>query len=291
MTLDLRALLMGVVFALMWSSAFATARIIVADAAPLMALSLRFLISGALAVLLALWLGQSIRLTRAQWRATVVFGLCQNALYLGLNFVAMQQIEASLAAIIASTMPLLVAALRWGFMGQRLRPLGMAGLVAGAVGVTLIMGFRLTGGADLFGVAICAVGALALAVATLLVRGASGGGNLLMVVGLQMWVGCAALAGISLLTEDWVLRWSWGWGAAFAYQIFVPGLAATLIWFLLVRRIGAVRASTFHFLNPFFGVSIAAMLLGEEVRALDIVGVLVVMAGILAVQISRQAEA
>ena len=49
---------------------------------------------------------------------------------------------------------------------------------------------------------------------------------------------------------------------AFAYQIFVPGLAATLLWFALVKRIGAVRAATFHFLNPFFGVVIAALLLG-----------------------------
>jgi len=50
---------------------------------------------------------------------------------------------------------------------------------------------------------------------------------------------------------------------AFIYTTLVPGLLATLIWFLLVGRIGAVRASTFHFLNPFFGVLVAAVLLGE----------------------------
>ncbi|MBA4350685.1 MAG: EamA family transporter, partial [Rhodobacter sp.] len=46
--MDLRALGMGLVFSLMWSSAFATARIIVADAPPLAALALRFAISGLL---------------------------------------------------------------------------------------------------------------------------------------------------------------------------------------------------------------------------------------------------
>ncbi len=288
MTMDFRAIGMGLAFALMWSSAFATARIIVADAPPLMALTGRFLLSGLFALILALLLGQSFRLTRAQWAATAVFGLCQNALYLGLNFVAMQRIEASLAAIIASTMPLLVAALGWAFLGQKVRLLGLAGLIAGIIGVALIMGTRITGGAWVPGILICGVGALALAVAALLVRGASGGGNLLVVVGLQMLVGALALGLISVLTEDWFLRWSWRWGAAFGYQILVPGLAATMIWFALVGRIGAVRASTFHFLNPFFGVAIAALLLGEEVRPLDVVGVLIVMAGIFAVQISRQ---
>ena len=51
--MDLRALILGTVFAAMWSSAFATARIIVAHAPPLAALSVRFLISGLLAVLVA----------------------------------------------------------------------------------------------------------------------------------------------------------------------------------------------------------------------------------------------
>jgi drug/metabolite transporter (DMT)-like permease len=103
--MDLRAIAMGLAFALMWSSAFTSARIIVTDASPLFSLAVRFLISGLLGVAIALYLGQTWRLTRSQWRATIIFGVCQNALYLGLNFVAMQTVEASLAAIIASTMP------------------------------------------------------------------------------------------------------------------------------------------------------------------------------------------
>ena len=138
--MDLRAILMGLAFALMWSSAFTSARIIVADATPLAALTLRYLISGLLGVAIARAMGQSWTLTPAQWRATIVFGVLQNAVYLGLNFVAMQTVEASAAAIIASTMPLLVALAGWVFLGERLRPLGIAGLVAGVLGVGLIMG-------------------------------------------------------------------------------------------------------------------------------------------------------
>ncbi|MGB8814149.1 MAG: DMT family transporter [Paracoccaceae bacterium] len=285
--MDFRSIGMGVAFSLMWSSAFATARIIVADAPPLYALTLRFLVSGLIAVGLARALGQSWRLMPGQWRAVVVFGICQNALYLGLNFIGMQWIEASLAVIIASMMPLMVAGLGWAFLGDKVRPLGLLGLVVGFAGVALIMGTRLSGGVDLLGVVLCGIGALALAVATLLVRGASGGGNLLMVVGLQMLVGSAVLAVVAGVLEVPVVNWNWRLGAAFVYQLMVPGLAATMIWFALVGRIGAVRASTFHFLNPFFGVSIAALLLNETVRGLDLLGVAIIMAGILAVQIAK----
>ena len=287
--MDIRAIIMGLAFAFMWSSAFTSARIIVASAPPVSALALRFLLSGLLGVLIARALGQSWRLTPPQWRATIVFGICQNALYLGLNFVAMQTIEASLAAIIASTMPLLVALAGWVFFRERLALMTSLGLIAGITGVAIIMGSRLSGGVDTYGLLLSVGGVLALTLATMMVRGATSGGNFLMIVGLQMLVGSAVLTLVAVTTGEVIdVTWSWQLIAAFAYTTLVPGLAATLVWFLLVERIGATRAATFHFLNPFLGVSIAAILLSEALRFYDIIGVLVITGGILAVQLSRQ---
>lgn len=288
--MDIRAFGMGLLFALMWSSAFTSARMIVADAPPLTALAFRFLISGIIGVGLALMMGQTWRLTRAQWRATFIFGLCQNALYLGLNFVAMTRVEASLAAIIASTMPLMVAFFGWILFREKLRPLAVIGLVAGVVGVGLIMGSRISGGTDIGYVSLCFIAALALTVATLSVRGASTGGNVMMIVGLQMFVGSALLAVSALLFETWSVHWSPRLIGAFAYTTLIPGVLATWIWFWLVGRIGAVKAATFHFLNPFFGVAIAAAFLGEQLGSTDIIGVMIIAGGILAVQLSRQAR-
>jgi len=286
--MDIRALFAGLLFALIWSSAFTSARIIVAAAPPVSALALRFLLSGLIGVAIALAMRQSMRLTAQQWRAVVIFGVCQNALYLGLNFVAMQWIPASLAAIIASTMPLLVAAATWGLFRDRLPPLGLAGLTAGFFGVGLIMVQRISGGADPLGILLCLIGAAALTVATLSVRvAAQGGGNLMMIVGLQMIVGAAVLAPVAMLTETWAVTWSMPLVVAFVYTTLMPGLLATLIWFWLVGRIGATRAATFHFLNPVFGVAIAALLLSESLSWVDGLGVAIVAVGILAVQLAR----
>lgn len=286
--MDIRAILMGVFFAVMWASAFTSTRMIVTEVPPLFALALRFALSGTLGVVIALLMGETWRaLTRAQWRAVVILGLCQNALYLGLNWVAMQWIEAGLASIIAATMPLIVAVLGFVLMGERLRPLGVAGLALGLVGVAIIMGARLQGGSDLTGILMCFAAALALAVATLTVRGASSGGNIMMVVGLQMLVGSATLWIIAPILEDWQVdpnpRLVW----AFLYTVIVPGLVATWVWFKLVGRIGAIRAATFHFLTPFFGVVSGAVLLGEQLAGGDVIGVGIIMAGILAVQLSK----
>ncbi|KAA0912667.1 DMT family transporter [Aquicoccus porphyridii] len=283
-----KTIFLGLAFAFMWSSAFTSARVIVAYAPPMGSLALRFFISGLIGVAIALALGQTLRLTRAQWRATIIFGICQNALYLGLNFVAMQWIEAGLASIIASTMPLMVALLGRVFLGDTLSPMAFLGLVVGFVGVGLIMGGRLDGGLDWTGITFCIIGAIALAVATLSVRGASSGGNVMMIVGLQMFVGAAGLAVVSAMTETMTVTWSWQLVVAFIYTTIVPGLMATWVWFTLVNQIGAVKAATFHFLNPFFGVAVAAVLLGEKMGTLDVIGVATVAAGILAVQLSKQ---
>lgn len=285
--MDIRSIFMGLAFALMWSSAFTSARVIVQYAPPMTSLALRFLVSGILGIAIAYAMGQRIKLSRAQWKATFIFGVCQNALYLGLFFVAMQTIEASLAAILAATMPLIVALFGW-VLGDRPRPLGVLGLLLGFGGVAIIMGGRIGGEVDVNGLILCAIGVTALAIATLSVRNASSGGNVLMIVGLQMLVGAAVLSVPAALLETGPIILSWQLIVAFFYTTLVPGLLATLVWFLLVQRVGAVKAATFHFLNPFFGVVIAAVLLGEALGIADVIGVAIIAAGILAVQLSKQ---
>ena len=96
---------MGVTFSFIWSSAFTSAKIIVSAASPLMVLSLRFLISGILGIVLARMMWQKIELDKGGWTVVFIIGISQNALYLAFNFIAMQWIEAGLASIIASLLP------------------------------------------------------------------------------------------------------------------------------------------------------------------------------------------
>ncbi len=286
--MDFKAILMGFGFAVVWASAFTTTRIIVTDAPPLTALVIRFGLSAAVAIPLARAMGQNWHLTRSEWRTVILFGLCQNALYLGFSWVAMQYVEASVSSIIASMMPLVVAFLGWLLFAERLRPMAVAGLVAGVAGVALIMGVRLQHGLHVPGVILCLIGMVALTFATLAARGAGGSRNMMMIVGLQMAVGAVALV-IPAVLMEWgrPVEWSAGLIWAFAYTVLAPGIGATWLWFRLVNRVGAVRAATFHFLSPIFGVAIAAAMLGERFGASDVIGALIVAAGILMVQLAR----
>ena len=274
----------------MWSSAFTSAKIIVSSAPPLSALSLRFLVSGLLAIGIGWLLGQSLKLTSSQWKATVIFGICQNSIYLGLNFIAVQRIEASVAAIIASTMPLIVAFLGWIIFRDRLKPLAIFGLVLGFIGVLIIMNTRIQNINDLGAISLCVLGAISLAIATLSVKNATSGGNLWIIVGYQMIIGSIALLPFALLLEEINIAWSFKLIIAFFYTTLIPGLLATWVWFVLVSKVGAVKGATYHFLNPFFGVLIAYIILKEGIGLSDYIGVIVVSVGIIIVQISRNVK-
>ena len=287
--MDFRSILMGVIFSLIWSSAFTSAKILVTAASPLMVLSLRFLISGLIGITLARMLGQKIQLNRGEWTVVVIIGISQNALYLAFNFIAMQWIEASLASIIASLLPLLVAAVCLVFLGEKTGSKGMLGLTVGFGGVLVIMLDKLSGSSASLGMTLCLIGVAALAGATLYVgRVMSLNKNVVMIVGLQMLVGSITLFPFSLIFETWNIEWSTSFILAFLYTTLVPGLLGTIIWFLLVKRVGPVRAATFHFLNPFFGVLVAALILAEPLSVRDVIGVTIIMAGILLVQLNRK---
>ena len=279
---------MGLAFAFMWASAFTSTRVIVVAAPPLTALVIRFTLSAIIGILLARAMGQTWKLSRNEWRVLIIFGIMQNALYLGLNWIAMRTIEASAAAIIASMMPLMVAFLGWVWLGEKLRPMAVLGLVLGVIGVAIVMGVRLQHGLDPYGTVLALIAVVALTLATLAARGAGGSKNMMMIVALQMAVGAVVLA-IPAAAMEWgqPIQWSWQLVIAFLYTVIAPGIAATFIWFLLVGRIGAIRAATFHFLSPIFGVTIAALLLGERFGFSDVIGAVIVAAGILMVQMAR----
>jgi len=280
---------MGISVAIIWASAFTAARILMINAPPFLILSLRFFISGLLAITIAFWFGQKMDFSRREWYTILSIGLCQNTVCTALNFTAMQWVAASFAAIIASMLPIIIAMFSWIFQDEDIGVIGKLGLFTGIAGVLLIVYDKTADETITLGLVLCVVAVLGFAGAALLVGNSlRNNKNLFMIVGLQMIVGSITLLPLSILFETWTIKFSSIFIISFAYLILIPGLIGTLTWFSLVIRIGGTKASTFHFLNPFFGVAIASAILSEPLTLRDWIGVAIIMVGILAVQHKRR---
>jgi len=265
--MDTHSIGLGILFSLIWSSAFTSAKIVVEFSPPFLALGVRFMIAGIIGLLIVRVSGQSIRLnlTKRDWFAIISFGICQNTLYLGLNFFAMKKIDASIAVVIASMLPLIVAVFSSIIKLEKLNKSAILGLTLGAIGVFFVMLNKANSGSDPIGLLLCFFAVISLAIATLIAKySLTKNDNTLAIISFQMLIGSIPLLFISTLTETWIVYWCIELILAFIYTTFVPGLLATFIWFKLVKKIGATKSSSFHFMNPILGVIIAAIVLSEK---------------------------
>ncbi len=69
--------------------------------------------------------------------------------------------------------------------------------------------------------------------------------------------------------------------AALAYAVVGPLVVTNVLWFTAIRRVGPSRATLFGNLQPFLAVLFAVVLLSEGLSALQVVGGVLIGAGIL----------
>jgi drug/metabolite transporter (DMT)-like permease len=85
-------------------------------------------------------------------------------------------------------------------------------------------------------------------------------------------------------------HFSFGWLAwlAFVYAVIGPLFLTNVLWFTAMDRVGPSRAALFANFEPFVAVVFAVVLLSDRLYALEIVGGLLVLAGIAVERIWHQ---
>jgi drug/metabolite transporter (DMT)-like permease len=269
-------------FCLLWSSAFAVAKVALADCPPLLLLTARFLLAGAVMLAAAALDRSHWQLARRDLGILALLGVTNNALYLGLNYVGMQSISAGLSALIVSANPVLTAVLATFFLGERMTLRRVAGLLLGIGGVGFIVESRIAGGIDdPTGIALTVAALVSLVVGTILFKRLTPNGGLWIGNGLQNLVGGLALAPFAFGFEsvgEVVL--SWRLVFALGYLALFVSVLGFLLWFHLLTVMGATSASAYHFLMPPLGMLFGWLLLGEHVAWSDLLGILPVALGI-----------
>jgi drug/metabolite transporter (DMT)-like permease len=273
----------AVLYVVVWASAFVPSRVIATSAPPLWVLSVRFFCAGALLLVIARAARLPWPVGVRSWGSAAAYGLLANALYLGLNYEALRHLSSGMGAIIASTNPLLLAVLAPVLLRERLTARKAIGLSLGFLGVLVAMHARAASStARPADVVVAAAGVLALVFATIVFKRARGGTHPLVVNAISLVAaGLATLPCAALVEGSPHVAVTPRLLVSFAYLVVVLSIGATLLWFWLLSRGEASRVSAFYFLTPLFGVAAGALLLGERLFALDGVGLLVVVAGIV----------
>lgn len=289
--------ILGVVFCTLWSSAFIAAKFGLTVSPPLTQLTIRFLFAGLLLCLLMVFFKKSWPTNRADIWTGIALGLLNNALYLGLFFVAMQTITAGLSALIAALTPLVTVLLARPFLGEQVTLRSFAGVLLGLLGAVIVLSGRLgpvfdsgdsattgIGFEDPFGVFLGFCAMVCLSLGTILFRKRGAQSDLFVMNTIQTLASGVALLPIALLFEDWgAIVFNHVFFLSTGYLAIMLSIIALVIWFRMIQIAGAGPASAFHFLNPGLGMVFGYLILSEPLAWLDLIGLIPIVIGIILV--------
>ena len=278
--MDIANLFRLFLLAAIWGGSFLFMRIGVPVFGPAGLIAFRVLIAAAFLWLAGLWLKKSLDF-RAHWRHYLIVGLLNSALPFLLFAYAAQSLSASLMSILNATSAL------WGALVSALwlrtpitRSIAL-GLFCGLAGVVTLVGNGLAGAGTASWPALVAglLAPLSYALASIYTRArpsrvtpfANAHGSLWMASLLALPLLVFAPLRQAPLAADWL---------ALAMLGVVCTGAAYLLYFRLIKDVGATKALSVTFLIPVFGVLWGRIFLNEAIGLDKLAGGLLVLAGI-----------
>jgi drug/metabolite transporter (DMT)-like permease len=230
--------------------------------------------------------GRQWPILRAHWPRMLVLGTVgigsHNALaYLGLNFTT-----ATNGVILNSFIPVMIIAIAWIFLRERLTRVQLAGVATSLAGVLAILSqgslaalasFRLNGGDLLIILSMAMWSAY-----TILLRWRPQGLHMLSFLFTIAVIGDLAMLPLWLAEQalGYHVVWTWQAFAALVSVALFSSVLAYIFWNHGVEQVGPQVAGLFVHLMPVFGVLLAWIFLDERLALFHVVGIGLILTGI-----------
>jgi drug/metabolite transporter (DMT)-like permease len=268
-------------FVLLWSSSFITAKAGLRHLSPLLFVAIRLTACAMVLVIVMLVLRRSWQpLAGGRWLHCAVAGALLNAYGLMGPHVGLVTAPAAQIALVQSLTPLLTAAFGLMLLREQLRAVQWLGLVLGFIGVGLVVGeAAFESPARFQGLVLAFIGVLGLVAGTLyfgrfcrdmpLLPGAT-----------AQFLSAAAVASLGAwLLETPHADWTATTVAAVAWNTIMVSLGGMGLYSAMLVRGSVARVSANFYLVPGTAAVLAWMVLGERPNLLTILGLIVASAG------------
>lgn len=283
-----------VVLASLWGASYTFIKIGVETIPPVTLIAVRTLIAGILLLAVLRWRGLKLPLDAATW-GKFLFQACLNsAIPFTLIAWAERSIDAGLAAILNSMTPIfafLLTVLITRHESVTVRKL--FGVVAGLAGVCLIIGMQaLNGLGDQLWAQLAVVAATVCYAGAAIFGKSFKGLDPMMPAAGSLICGAAILIPLSLVVDrPWTLSPSTDSILALAALSVFSTALAFAIYFRLIQTLGSVAATAQGYIRVPVGVAIGVVFLGEAVTATAGIGLVCVIAGVVAMTLPGRKRA
>jgi len=268
-----------------WGSTYLAIRVAVATWPPFLMAAVRFLCAGAALYAFLRWRGVPAP-TRRQWANCTATGVMLLGFGNGLVCFAEQSVASGLAAVAVASMPLF-AAVFGGLYGQWPRRMEWLGLGVGFAGVVLLnLGGSMAGSP---------IGAIALVVAAASWAFGSAWSKrrdmppaAMNTAAQMLTAGVVLFAFAMLIGERFPVSPPLSATLAVAYLAVAGSLVGFSAYLYLLHTVRPALATSYAYVNPPVAVLFGALLAGEAVHALDVVAMVVILAGVGLIAMARE---
>ncbi len=275
---------MPLLFVGIWATGFIVARLVAPHADPLTFLAYRFVLSASVFAVIAAAVRAAWPRGVRGWRDALVAGVLMQGVYLGGVFWSVRHgLPAGISALVTGLQPLLTAVLAFPLLRERVGVRRWAGIALGFGGALLVLQPQLRagpGGILIVPLLVCGAGMVGMTLATIWQKRTASTADLRTNAAVQ-FIGAALVAiPAAALTETGRFDASWQAWTGLAWAVCGLSVGAISLLLILIKR-GAVAgvASLFYLVPPVVAV-LAFAFFGEQLSALQVVGMAVAAAGV-----------
>lgn len=278
--------------AFFWSFSFIWFKIAYLGYNPITVVIFRLAISAVLITIIAAFLKRLQKPSKRDFGLFVLMAFFEPFVYFLGESYGLKYVSSTVAAVIVATIPLISPVFAWYFFKERLKWMNIAGLAFSFLGVGLVVlngSFKFD--VSPLGVGLEFIAVLAAIAYSLVLRKLVSRYNTLSIIAYQNIIGVVLFLPVWLLVDfnDFISRPFHP--EAFRAIILLAVFASTLAFVFFtqsIRQIGVNRSNSFINLIPVFVAILSYFILKEALIAQQIIGILIVVAGLFLAQIKRK---
>ncbi|EKF60198.1 hypothetical protein QWE_08886 [Agrobacterium albertimagni AOL15] len=279
------ARLAPVLFVLLWSTGWISAKYATFFADPLTFLVVRYGTAVVLFYVVCRIGGVAWPKQRSGWLHAIVSGMFLHGLYLGMVWWAIGQgVPAALSGIIAGLQPLMTGIAAAYLIGESLNTGQRVGLVIGFLGVAIAVLPKVliidASSIPAYAVAVNVLAMACVTAGTLYQKRFVKEGDLRSVATLQYVGALIVTIPAAVALENLRIDWSLGFFATLAWSVVGISMGAVALLLYLIRRGDVSKAASLIYLVPPLAALEAAIAFGEELTVPMMIGTSVVMVGV-----------
>ncbi|WP_258130133.1 EamA family transporter [Achromobacter anxifer] len=257
-----------------WGSTYVVTTLMLPQDYPLTVAMLRALPAGILLLLAVRQLPRGI-----WWLRAFILGALNFSVFWALLFVAAYRLPGGVAATLGAIQPLVVIMLARSLLGTPVRSLSVLAALGGLGGVALLV-LTPKAALDPVGIAAGLISAVSMALGTVLSRRWQPPVSALTFTSWQLTAGGILLVPLALAAEPALPPLSVLNVAGIAYLGLIGAALTYVLWFRGVARLEPAVVSSLGFLSPITAVLLGWGILGQQLSAAQIAGMVIVVASV-----------